>query len=67
MPRRRRPLRWYDTDDGPTPDCPQCLALLWSPMFSEAVHSVSIERPGSPADLAKQAIDSYHAAGHVNG
>lgn len=59
-----KPLEWYDTGDGWVPDCDPCLGRLCSPMFMEAVYSVSIEHPGDPAGLAKRTIDAYHANGH---
>lgn len=64
---KRKPLEWYDTTAGPMPLCPQCADLFCSPMFVEAVFSVLIERPGSPADLARRAVDDYHANRHPGG
>ncbi len=67
---KRNPLQWYDATvegvgvDGKIPECVQCVDLLFSPGFLEAVHSVAIERPGSPADMARWTIDQYHANRH---
>lgn len=62
--RRRRRLAWYDTDMGSVPDCPDCQKLLFSPMFVEAVYSVSIETPGDPVDLARSTVTAYHDNDH---
>ncbi len=67
-PRRRRkprPLVWYDTEFGPFPDCVECADRLLSPMFVEAVFSVSMEQARSdPAGLARRTIDHFHSNGH---
>jgi hypothetical protein len=59
-----KPLGWYATDHGPTPDCDTCMDELLSPGFAEAVHSVAIEHPQSPQQLARQAINAYHNKRH---
>lgn len=66
--RRRRPLTWYDATadvgvDGRLPACDTCCDLLLRAGFAEAVYSVALDR-GDPADLARRAIDSYHARRH---
>lgn len=61
---RRKPLAWYETELGPTPDCGTCLDRLMEPGFVEAVYSVSIEHPDDPVDLAKRAINRFHASRH---
>ena len=70
---KRKPLQWYDTTitgvgvAGKFPDCDHCTELLFMPGFTEAVHSVAIEHPGSPAGLAKRTLDDYHARRHPAG
>lgn len=67
-----KPLQWYGATrngedigvGGQIPDCPKCLDLLFSPGFTEAVHSVAIEHPGSPANLARRTIEGYHNRRH---
>lgn len=69
---KRKPLEWYGVERngqpfgpiGEFPDCGKCCELLFMPLFAEAVHSVSIEHPGSPADLARRTINSYHERRH---
>jgi hypothetical protein len=66
---KRKPLEWYDSGsdlgiDGHVPDCGACCDLLFMPGFTEAVYSVGIEHPGDPADLAKRAVEDYHARRH---
>jgi hypothetical protein len=67
---KRKPLEWHDaTVSGvgvghKLPGCSKCCDLLFMPGFTEAVYSVGIEHPGDPADLAKRAIESYHARRH---
>jgi hypothetical protein len=63
---KRKRLAWYDTELGPTPDCGPCLDTFLSPLFAEAVYSVSIEHPGNPADLARRTIEHYHERKHVD-
>jgi hypothetical protein len=63
---KRKPLAWYESELGPTPDCGTCMTRMFSPLFTEAVYSVSIEHAGSPADLARRTIEHYHEARHVD-
>lgn len=59
-----KPLEWYATDDGPTPDCGPCVEQLTAPGFAEAVLSVAIEHPQSPQQMVRQAINAYHNKRH---
>jgi hypothetical protein len=64
---KRKPLQWYSATDGSDrefPGCMTCAELLFSPMFMEAVYSVSIETPGSPDELARRTINVFHARRH---
>jgi hypothetical protein len=62
---RRRPLAWYLTDAGDTPDCGPCLEHLFTaPHLREAVASVSIEHPMSAAELTRQYIETFHTNNH---
>ena len=67
---KRKPLQWYPaTEDGigvgaMLPGCTKCCDLLFMPLFAEAVYSVSIEHTGSPSDLARRTIVSYHERRH---
>lgn len=62
---RRKAVTWYDTDIGPVPDCTECVGRYLDPTFIQAVHSVAIEHPDDPADLARTTIDRYHQGGHI--
>lgn len=67
---KRKPLQWYSATvggvgvNGMTPGCDKCADLLFMTGFAEAVYSVSIEHPGSPASLARRTIESYHERRH---
>jgi hypothetical protein len=59
-----RPLRF---DTYGQPQCGECLQYLYSPaaaMLAEAIYSVSIEVPKSPAQLFREYFASYHASDH---
>lgn len=61
---KRKPLEWYDSELGAMPGCTRCCDLLFRPMFTEAVYSVSIEHPGSPEDLMRRTITQFHERRH---
>lgn len=66
MPRRPKPLEWYDSTagDGQIPGCMKCADLWFNPLFREAVFSVSIEHPGSPGELARRTVNQFHERRH---
>ncbi len=61
---RRKPLGWMSTVWGDLPDCPTCMDRLMVPGFVEAVSSVAIEHPTTSYDLARRALDYFHANRH---
>lgn len=61
---KRKPLQWFDTEFGLTPDCYDCMDKLHEPMFLEACASVAIEHPTSTGGLAKRFLDRWHANRH---
>ena len=70
--RPRRPLMWSVHGVDPitgelmvSPDCMDCFGLYASPLLTEAVYSVAMERPGmDPALALRQAVYAYHRRGH---
>ena len=71
--RRRRPLMWsvtgVDRRTGElflSPDCSECFALYVTPLFNDAVASVSANRSLPLAEVARRAINVFHDRGHAH-
>ena len=58
-------LKWFKTEHGLAPQCTECADLMTSPMWQEAVHSVSLETGENPERMNRRAINTYHANGHM--
>ena len=68
--RKPRSLKWFEADeddggiDGRLPNCEPCRELLDRSLFTQAVYAMAAERSQDPVDLARSAIEVYHAHGH---